>query len=260
MVFTGYAHFYDLFYANKNYAAETEFILDLSTRFGLMPKTLLDMGCGTGRHLEELVKHQIKCDGFDKSPEMLLHAKQRLPGNNVTLTKANLTDFENGKKYDLVISMFSVFGYLIDNRQLLAGLHTAYKHLLPGGLFIFDGWYGPAVLAQKPKHIKHEYRYGQDTIVRKATPVLDLINQIVKIHYEIIIRRVDRVLKRINEDHHVRFMFIQEMAMAMEYCNLELIHYCPFMIPDGQLTTDTWNVTFIAKRKKGNLSGRKTLL
>ena len=253
MVFSENAHFYDLFYTGKNYASEAEFILGLSSRFDLVPKTLLDMGCGTGRHICEFVKRQIKCDGFDKSPEMLAHAIQRLSEDNVTLTEANLTDFENGKGYDLVIAMFSVFGYLIGNNQLLSGLRTAYKHLLPGGLFIFDGWFGPAVLAQKPEHRKHEYRYGQDTIVRKATPALDFINQIVTIHYEIIIKRKNRILKRIHEDHYVRFMFIQEMALAMEHCDLELTHYCPFMVPDGKLSTDTWNITFIARRKKRNL-------
>ena len=260
MVFSEYAHFYDLFYADKNYAAETEFILELSSTFGLMPKTLLDMGCGTGKHLDEFVKRHVKCDGFDKSTEMLVQARKRLSEKNVTLTEANLTDFKNGKSYDLVVAMFSAFGYLVDNNQLLSGLRTAYKHLLPGGLFIFDGWFGPAVLTQKPEQREHEYQYGQYTIVRKATPALDLINQIVTIHYEIIIRRENRILKRINEDHHVRFMFIQEMAIAMEYCGLELIHYCPFMVPDGKLTADTWNITFIARRKKETFSDRNTSL
>lgn len=257
MAFSEYAHFYDLFYAGKNYAAEAEFILELSARFGLVPKTLLDMGCGTGRHLVEFVKRHVKCDGFDKSPEMLVQASRRLSGDNVTLTEANITDFENGKKYDLVVGMFAVFGYLIGNDQLLSGLRTAYKHLLPGGLFIFDGWFGPAVLTQKPEHRKHEYQDGQDTVVRKASPVLDSTNQTVTIHYEIMIKRKNRGLKRIDENHHVRFMFIQEMAIAMEYCNLELIHYCPFMMPDGKLTSGTWNVTFIARRKKEFLESER---
>ena len=65
---------------------------------------------------------------------MLAHARQRLSADNVTLTVADLTDFENGKSYDLVIAMFSVFGYLIDNNKFLSGLRTAIKHLIPGGL------------------------------------------------------------------------------------------------------------------------------
>ena len=250
MVFSEYAHLYDLFYAKKNYAAEAEFVLELSSRFGVTPKTLLDMGCGTGRHLAEFVKRQIKCDGFDRSPKMILQAKQELAGNSVTLTEADITNFENGKEYDLIVAMFSVFGYLSNNDQLLSGLRTVHKHLLPEGLFIFDGWFGPAVLAQKPEHRRYEYQYGQDTVVRKASPVLDAINQTVTVHYEILIKRKNRVLKRIDEKHRMRFMFIQEMALGMEHCNLELIHYCPFMMPDSKLTTDTWNVTFIAKRKK----------
>lgn len=43
MVFSEYSDFYDLYYADKDYAAEADFILELAARFGDTPKTLLDM-------------------------------------------------------------------------------------------------------------------------------------------------------------------------------------------------------------------------
>ena len=76
MVFSDYAHFYDLYYESKDYAGEVDFVLELAGRFGSKPKTILDMGCGTGRHIEEFIKREIKCDGFDLSPEMLAHFSQ----------------------------------------------------------------------------------------------------------------------------------------------------------------------------------------
>ncbi len=250
MAFSEYSEFYDIYYADKDYAAEVDFVLELASRFGNYPKTVLDMGCGTGRHLVEFVKYGLKCDGFDLSTEMLIQARERLMSMDVTLSEGNLTDFRNEKQYDLVVSLFAVMGYLIDNEDFLSGLRTARKHLKPSGLFIFDGWFGPAVLAQQPEKRYHEYENGCDTIVRKVTPKLDPIKQNVTIKYEVSVKRNGKIVRQIREDHLMRFMFVQEMALAMEALDLELVYSCPFLKPYERLTTDTWNVAFVAQRKE----------
>lgn len=55
------------------------------------------------------------------------------------------------KKYDAVMSLFHVVSYLNSDRDLALAFETAAEHLHPGGLFLFDFWYGPAVLSQKPE-------------------------------------------------------------------------------------------------------------
>jgi len=248
MLFSEYSDFYDLYYADKDYVAEVDFVLELAHRFGDAPKTLLDMGCGTGRHLEEFVKRGLKCDGFDISAKMLSQAKERLAGSGVSLQKGNLIDFENHKQYDLVIAMFAVMGYLSDNEQLLAGLRTAKKHLKSNGVFIFDGWFGPAVLAQKPEKRRHEYEDGQNTVVRKVVPSLDPIRQTVTVHYDVSVNHNGKIIKQIQENHGMRLIFIREMALLMQSAGLKLVHFCPFLEPDGKLSTDTWNATFVAQK------------
>lgn len=247
MVFSEYAEFYDIYYAEKEYGAEVDFVMDLASRLGDTPKDLLDMGCGTGRHLAEFVKRGLKCDGFDFSEEMLVQARERLADKSVGLSRGNLVTFENGKKYDLVVSMFAVMGYLIKNEDLVAGLRTARKHLRPRGVFVFDNWFGPAVLAQKPEKRRHEYKNGSDTIVRSVTPELDPVGQNVIVNYEVTVTRDGQAVKATKEAHCMRYMFVQEMALAMDAAGLELIHSCPFMEPDETLSTYTWNVTFVAR-------------
>jgi ubiquinone/menaquinone biosynthesis C-methylase UbiE len=105
MAFSEYSDYYDLYYARKDYAAEADFVLKLASRLGVKPQTLLDMGCGTGRHLEEFVKRGLKCDGFDLSTEMLSQASKRLAGTDVGLSEGNITDFGNRKQYDLVVAI-----------------------------------------------------------------------------------------------------------------------------------------------------------
>lgn len=229
--------------------AEVDFVLELASRFGNRPKTVLDMGCGTGRHMEKFIKAGIKCDGFDLSPEMLVQAHQRMSGKDITLTEGNLTSFENGKKYDLIVAMFAVMGYLTENEQMLAGLRTAFKHLNPQGIFVFDGWFGPAVLVQQPEERCHEYENKRGKVERKVVPHLDPVRQTVTMNYEVTVKRDGQIIQRISEEHIMRFMFIHEMAFAMEKVGLELVYYCPFMEPDKGLTTADWNVSFVAQKK-----------
>jgi len=249
MVFSEYANYYDLYYAEKDYAAEVEFVLELASMHGVKPKTVLDMGCGTGRHLAEFHKRGLKCDGFDLSSEMHSHARKRLTGTGINLSQGNLIDFENGERYDILVALFAVMGYLTDNTQLAAGLETARKHLEPDGIFVFDGWFGPAVLFQQPEKRRHEYTNGQDTIVREVTPHLDPVDQTVTVHYDVYAKRDGQLVKQIQEDHIMRFMFVQEMKLAMERSGLELAYFCPFPEPNRKLTTNTWNVTFVGRRK-----------
>jgi SAM-dependent methyltransferase len=246
-VFTKYAQFYDTYYAQKNYEAEAGFVLDVAGRFGPPPGSVLDMGCGTGRHITEFLKRGLRCEGFDQSSGMLDQACQRLAGQEVRLSQANLTTFHSAKTYDLVVSLFAVIGYLVRNSDLIAGFRTARRHLNPGGVFVFDGWFGPAVLDQRPEYRRHEYRRDGELVVREATPTLDLCRQTVTVQYDLEISNDGRVLQHISEEHCMRLMFVQEIALAAEAAGLEIVHCCPFMEPDGQPNSKTWNVCFVAR-------------
>lgn len=247
MVFTDYAKHYDLYYSTKDYSGEVAFLLELARRFGIQPRTVLDMGCGTGKHLLELAKRGLKGGGFDLSSEMLQAARTRLTGLDMEVAEADLRTFRNGKQYDLVVAMFAVIGYLTTNDDLLAGCKTARQHLGQGGLFIFDGWFGPTVLTQQPEKRTHQYHNGNQTVLRKVTPFLDPIEQTVTVHYEIFSKDGNGIEPVATEDHRMRFMFVQEMKLALQASGLDLLYACPFMDPDGKLTTETWNVAFVAR-------------
>lgn len=247
MIFTDYARYYDIYYENKDYAAEIDFVLNIAAEFGVKPGAVLDMGCGTGRHLTELAKRGFKGRGFDNSSEMLERAKARLNFADISIEEGDLRSYRTSQRYDLVLGMFAVMGYLERNEDLLAGFRTAREHLLPDGLFIFDVWFGPAVLAQQPEERVHKYEKNGRSLVRKVYPTLDVVAQVVTVRYEIISKREDGIEELYMEEHRMRFMFVQECKMVLKMAGLELIHYCPFMEIDGRLTQETWNVTFLAR-------------
>jgi ubiquinone/menaquinone biosynthesis C-methylase UbiE len=69
-VFARSAAFYDLIYARKDYAAETEQVHAwIQARKRSPGSTLLDVGCGTGRHLSLLRAH-YEVEGLDLDTEL----------------------------------------------------------------------------------------------------------------------------------------------------------------------------------------------
>lgn len=243
--FSDYARFYDLYYHDKNYAAEARFVLSLAQRFQLVPRTVLDMGCGTARHMEQFLLAGLAADGFDRSPRMLEQARARLKNWSCDLREGNLVSFANGRTYDLVVSLFAVMGYLTTNEELLAGLRTARRHLKEGGVFIFDGWFGPAVLGQQPVVRRHEYRdeHGR-RILRVARPHLDVVRETVTVQYEV---SVDGEPHPIVEEHPMRYFFVQEIRFALGQTGFGLEWAGPFLDESRPLGVDTWNVMFVAR-------------
>ena len=55
MAFGEYAKYYDLLYADKDYAAETAFVREIICRLAPGARTLLELGCGSARYVLELV-------------------------------------------------------------------------------------------------------------------------------------------------------------------------------------------------------------
>ena len=71
MAFGEYAKYYDLLYADKDYAAETAFVREIIRRLAPGARTLLELGCGSARHALELVRSDFTVTGVDLSAQMI---------------------------------------------------------------------------------------------------------------------------------------------------------------------------------------------
>jgi SAM-dependent methyltransferase len=92
---------------------------------------LLDVACGTGRHLEYL-RERYDVEGLDISLELLAIARQRLPG--IRLHHGDMTAFDLGKTFDLVTCLFSAIGYVKTLENLRRAVGCMARHLKAGGL------------------------------------------------------------------------------------------------------------------------------
>jgi ubiquinone/menaquinone biosynthesis C-methylase UbiE len=137
-MFTESARYYDAIYSFKDYRRESEILLELLA--GKKGGTLLDVACGTGKHLEYL-RENFSCEGLDLDEKLLAIAAQRLPG--VPLHKGDMANFDLGKQFDAVTCLFSAIGCMQTVSQLHSAIRCFAQHAKPGGLVIVEPWFAP---------------------------------------------------------------------------------------------------------------------
>jgi SAM-dependent methyltransferase len=135
------AHLYDLLYSFKDYETEAAALVDLIRSRNPGATSLLDVACGTGKHLGLLRAGFPDIAGLDAEPGMLEVARSRLP--DVPLTQADMRTFDLGRTFDAVTCLFSSVGYLADGDELSAAITRMAAHLAPGGVLVIDGWIRP---------------------------------------------------------------------------------------------------------------------
>ena len=143
MIYTQSAKYYDALNRGrgKDYAGEAARIAAIAAEHKHSGgKELLDIGCGTGRHIEYL-RDTFHCEGLDVDRSMLDIARERNPG--VTFHQADMIGFNLGKKYDVITCLFSSIGYLPNVQRLEQSLQTFVRHLKPGGVIIIEPWIRP---------------------------------------------------------------------------------------------------------------------
>ena len=133
-MFTQTARYYDKIYAFKDYRAEAEKVVEHIREYGRSGgRRLLDVACGTGKHLEFLKEH-FDVEGLDLDGGLLAVARERLPG--VPLRQADMEDFTLGGRFDAITCLFSAIGYLKTLDRVARACQTMAQHLLPGGVLI----------------------------------------------------------------------------------------------------------------------------
>jgi len=206
-VFEEYSKYYDLLYKDKDYKGEVDYIDELIKIYHPHAKTVLDLGCGTGKHDHYLTKKGYNVYGVDISEEMI---SQAIKENNdaTTYSVGDMRYIELNKCFDVVISLFHVMSYQITNDDIINGFKTAYKHLDKNGIFIFDCWYGPAVLTDRPSIRIKRLEDKNIQVIRIAELIMYPERNVVDVNYNIIIQdKVTDKTVQLKETHSMRYLF-----------------------------------------------------
>lgn len=103
------------------------------------PREGLELAAGTGNLTAELIRNNCHIDAFDNSEEMLMAAREKgLPQKDVRFFLQDMLDFRFAKRYDFAVCACDSLNYLLEDGDLEGVFSRVYKHLKPGGVFVFD--------------------------------------------------------------------------------------------------------------------------
>ncbi len=246
-----YSKYYDLLYQDKDYNAEVDYIIQLIQKYPNKIETILDLGCGTGKHDKILCDKGYTIHGVDISEEMLNIAELRRKGreSELTFSQSDITQLELGKKFDVIVSLFHVMSYQNTNDLLDRVFSVAINHLNKGGLFIFDFWYGPAVLADPPrKKIKKlENEIIQITRITE-TQMLAHLNR-VDVSFNISVKNIkDNTQFKKKELHQMRFFFDTELEMLCDRHGFQIDQKYEWLT-NKKPSFKTWSVVWVVIKK-----------
>lgn len=249
-VFQDYAYYYNSFYKEKDYREEAGTVDGILKKYGSGVKNIINFGCGTGRHDVWLAKLGYHCKGIDNSPLMVDIAKKNADseGISVDFETADIRDYKDGKTYDAVISLFHVMSYQITNEDILRAFRAARELLRQtGSLFVFDVWYGPGVLSDRPAVRIKEAEDDAYRLVRLARPVMHDKENTVEVNYEVFaIDKQSGHVQVINEVHNMRYFFRPELEWLLAEAGFELLDQmdCQTL---GETDYHSWTSYFVAK-------------
>lgn len=254
MIFENYAKYYDLIYSDKNYQSEADYICKILLE-NLKEKNLnsiLDVGCGSGKHLNYISK-SLKCNavGIDPSEEMIKIAKENFEGKSISFHTKSGQDFHFDINFDVILSLFHVFSYQINKSDLVKYLNNIEKHLSKRGLFIFDFWFKNAVEEQIPELRVKKFENEEFDIIRIATPECHFNKQIVKVNYDIFInqKNIDDRFDKISETHVMKYFSLEDIIKLLNQHNFKVIKFEEFLTKSAP-NKNTWGVCCIAEKNE----------
>ncbi|MBE7438822.1 MAG: class I SAM-dependent methyltransferase [Spirochaetales bacterium] len=254
-VFGAYSRYYDLLYRDKDYPEEAAYVIGLIKCYGMGVQSILELGSGTGRHAEQLAHQGYTIHGIERSSEMLtesLRRQERLPpsvASHLTFEAGDIRDYRADAQYDAVISLFHVVSYLTLNADIQKVFRNTRDHLKPGGLFLFDVWYGPAVIQigaeTRAKHLQDD----AIKVLRLAEPVVYLDQNCIDVNYTVLIcDRLTGHCTEMRETHKMRYLFTPEIELFLDQADMQLLHHEEWLVGSAP-GASTWGVCYVARRK-----------
>jgi SAM-dependent methyltransferase len=241
-----YARHYDLLYADKHYDSEVQYVCTLLDRFAPGTTSILELGSGTGRHATALAASGYLVHGVEKSEAMLSAAKRNAP-EGCEFSLGDVRDIRIDQDFDAALSLFHVMSYQTTNDDFAAALATARAHLKPGGVLLFDFWYGPAVLHDKPSVRVKRMSDDSVEVTRIAQPTLLPEANVVIVDYHLFVReRGSETVSEYDEQHRLRYFFLPEIELFLNRAGFRL-EKCEEWLSGDRLGLETWYAVCLAR-------------
>ncbi len=206
------SEYYHILYRDRDYTEAERFIQNLFKYFHFEDsKRVLDLACGKGRHSKTMNELGHFVTGVDLSKNSIDSAK-RFSNDTLEFYEHDMRQVFRENFYDLVVNLFTSFGYFddpIENEKVLNNVHV---NLKPRGIFVLD-YLNPG--------------YVKKGLVAKTTKSIDGINFEItkKIEDSVVYKNIS--FKVNGKDHHhqerVRLFDQRDFMNMFERQNFKLL-------------------------------------
>lgn len=221
-----FAGYYDLVYRDLvNYEDDVDFLEAVFRRYRRRPRTILDLGCGTGNHDLPLARRGYEVTGIDRSAGMIAVARRksaRVRGPRPRFVRGDMRRFRLGRTFDAAICMFGAIGYLLTVRDILACLRSVRAHLLPGSLFAFEFWQGSAAKPAPHRSWIYVARRGLE-IIRLDENRFDPRTGRLPIDFRFFVLRGGRRIDTFAERHVIQTHPVREIRGLLRRTGFDLL-------------------------------------
>ncbi len=133
--------FYPTMFDSHSFAQARQECLPLLALAGKESPRVLDLACGPGRHAVPLAALGLEVTGVDLSQTLLQKATElaRQTGVTVEWRQEDMRDHHRPGHYDLILNLFSSFGYFDQWQDNQKVLNRAHENLTAGGVLILEG-------------------------------------------------------------------------------------------------------------------------
>jgi SAM-dependent methyltransferase len=239
--------------------ADIDFYLGCASQYG---DPVMELGCGTGRILLRLAEAGHRVCGLDLSPHMLGRCREKLSGlpaeaqKRVRLVDDDMTAFDLGEIFSLIIIPFRPFQHLLAVEQQLACLTNARRHLAPAGRLVFDLFqtdarrmHDPCFLEERP--VPGEVRLSDGRVVRVRERTVAFHRAIQSNDVELIyyVTHPDGRIERLPNPFRIRYFFRYEVEHLLARAGFRVAELFGDFTR-APLRDDSPEMIFVAERER----------
>ena len=240
---------YDLVFPDVDRSVGKMVLTAIDRWLPAMPRSMLDLGCGTGRLLEHLGQIIPDCCGVDLLESNIAYARSVRRG--ISFQVGDMRTLRLDRTFDLVVCLGNALSYALSDDALMATVRTFVSHAHAGALLLVDPLNARTYLEGRGFERRIEGRV--DTPEFQATSV--------SLHE---IDREARVLRRVRtwciagqadvEDYaEYRLLFPEEIQRFLETAGFDVLG----MYDNRQLQPTDLTGTIAAEPDIGGMRGRK---
>jgi SAM-dependent methyltransferase len=217
--YEGFAEVYDTFMQDTPYDEWTAYIERIWEHFGLKPKLVCDLACGTGSITTRLAAKGYDMIGIDLSDAMLNKARDKSPESILYLNQ-DMREFELFGTVDSIVCLCDSINYITDSEDLLTVFKLVNNYLDPKGLFIFD-----INTIHKFRDVLADNCFCETTDTSAYTweNYYDEDEKINEFYTNFFVENEDGLYERFEEYHYEKGYSIDEIAQLLEKAGLKLL-------------------------------------